>query len=101
MNDNTKTFKTWLQQNIIWVFGVVITLANLYIASLLQPIKSDFVVLADRVSNIEEVGSPTAQKTLEKVEAIKEQVKSIGDSQIRFEQKLDRHIESFNSSNRQ
>lgn len=88
-----KTIKDLLLQNIPLFFAVVITIANLYIASLLSPLKADISAVAGRVDEIEEHGTIQAQLSAQDVRQIKESVAEIKADVKEVNQKVDRLVE--------
>ena len=88
-----KTFKTYFLQNIPFIFGVVLALINLYMVSIISPIKQDINVLAERVDKMESSGSITAQVTSVKVDNIVTSLEEVKAIVKGIDEKLDRHIE--------
>lgn len=91
--NQSQTIKAVFLQNIPLFFAVVVTVANLYIASLLSPLKADISAIAGRVGEIEEHGSITAQLSAQDVRQIKESVAEIKTDVKEVNQKVDRLIE--------
>jgi hypothetical protein len=88
-----KTIKSYFLQNLPFIFGVVLALINLYMVSIISPIKQDINVLAERVDKLETTGSITAQVTAVKVANIEKTLDEVKTIVKDINEKIDRHIE--------
>lgn len=83
------------KQNAIWILGTLFTVGNIYIATLLSPLKEDIRVLAKRTDTIETQTKDFRDEAIQiklsqqRVEDINDELKEINLSLRRLEDKLD------------
>ena len=96
MNDkkNGQQPKAFVRSNIVWLLGVAFAVINLYITSLILPLKQDIIVLASRINivelnqkNIEAIQIQT-ELNAQKTEIMGENIKEIKQSLVRIEDRL-------------
>lgn len=74
---------------------MVVTVANLYIASLLAPLKTDINAVAKRVDVIEENGTVQGQLSDKEIENIEQKITEIKTGIDKLNDKFDRHLEGM------
>ncbi len=90
-----KKIKSFIFQNFQWILALVFTIFNLYLASLLTPLKQDIQVMAERIDKIEATGTVSAQITSVKVENIEKNLEEVKQIVKDINDKLDRHIDHY------
>lgn len=90
-NDKTTTtIKEIMLQNLPLAFAVVVTIANLYIASLLSPIKSDINALARGLDEIQRNGTIKSQINDVRIQNVEGNIVEIKSGIISLNDKVDR-----------
>jgi len=98
-NDSTsdKKIKSFVQTNIPWLLGILLTILNLYITTLISPLKQDIFALAESVDDVQmeinalqQSGTVNSQLNSLRVDKIEGNIVEIKQTLIRIEDKMDR-----------
>jgi hypothetical protein len=86
----TTSIKDYFLKNTPFIFGVGVALINVYIASIISPLKSDIGSLAERIEKVEREGSVSCQLIGSKVTNVEDDIREIKDSIKSIDSKIER-----------